>query len=98
MERIKKMMENMSEEERVKMMERCFEFMKGKETGKDREQDDKKREESARFPDMVKMAECCPEMMGTFFSKMMSCFEGKEKEEKKDTDEKTEDPGCCRRN
>jgi hypothetical protein len=94
---MKKMMENMSEEERVKMMERCFEFMKGKETGKDREQDDK-REESARFPDMGKIAECCPEMMGTFFSKMMSRFEGKGKEEKKDTDEKTEDPGCCQRN
>lgn len=95
MERMKKMMENMNEEEKMKMMERCFEFMKGKEIGKDKEQDEKKKEESARFPDMGKIAECCPEMMGTLFSKMMSCFEGKGKEEKKDTDEKTENPKCC---
>lgn len=95
MERMKKMMENMSEEERVKMMERCFELMMGKETGKDREQDDKKREESARFPDMGKMAECCPRMMETFFSKMKNCFEGKGEKEKEDTSEKTEKPGCC---
>ena len=46
MERLKKMMENMSEGERVKMMERCFEIMKGKETGKDKEQDERKREGS----------------------------------------------------
>jgi hypothetical protein len=88
MERMKKMMENMSEEERVRMMERCFEFMKGKETGKENEQDDKKREESGCFPNMGKMAECCPEMMGTCFTKMKSCFEGTGKEEKKDSDKK----------
>ncbi len=90
MERMKKMMENMSEEERVGMMERCFEWMKGKEIGKDKDQDEKKRDESACFPDMGKMAECCPGMMGTFFSKMMSCFEGEGEEEKKETGEKTE--------
>jgi hypothetical protein len=33
-------------------MERCFEFRKGKESGKDKERDEKKREESACFPDM----------------------------------------------
>jgi hypothetical protein len=88
MERMKKMMENMSEEERVRMMERCFEFMKGKETGQDKEQEEKKREESGCFPNMGKMAECCPEMMGTFFTKMKSCFEGNGEKEKKDTDKK----------
>jgi len=88
MERIKKMMENMSEEERVKMMVRCFAIMKGKETGKDREQDGTEREVSACFPDMGKISECCPEMMGTFFSKMKSHFESKGNEEKKDTCEK----------
>ena len=77
MERMKKMMENMSEEERVKMMERCFEFMKGEETGKNKEQDEKKREESDCFPDMGKIAECCPGMMGTFFTNMKGCFERK---------------------
>jgi hypothetical protein len=95
MERMKKMMENMSKEERVGMMERCFEFMKGKEIGKNKEQDEKKKEETAYFPDMRKMAECCPEMMETFFSKMLSCFEGKGKEERKDTGEKKDKSGCC---
>ena len=95
MERMKKMMENMSEEERVGMMELCFELMKGKEIGKDKEQEEKKREESACFPDMGKMAECCPGMMETFFIKMKSCFEGKGNEEKKDIGEKTEKSGCC---
>jgi hypothetical protein len=95
MERMKKMMENMSEEERVRMMERCFEFLKGKESGKDKEREEKEREESACLPDMGKMADCCPEMMETFFAKMKGCFEGKGKEEEKDTDEKTEKPGCC---
>jgi hypothetical protein len=94
MDRMKKMMENMSEEERVKMMERCFEYMKGKESGKDKDQDDKKREESARFPDMGKIAECCPGMMETLFSKRMSCFGEKGKEETKEND-KTENPKCC---
>jgi hypothetical protein len=98
MDRMKKMMENMSEEERVKMMERCFEFMKGKEPGKNEERDEKKREETACIPDMGKIADCCLEVMETFISKVMSRFEGKAKEEKKDTDEKTEDPGCCQRN
>ncbi len=88
MERMKKMMENMSEEEKVRMMERCFEFMKGKETGRDKEQDEQKREESGCLPNMGKMAECCPEMMGTFFTKMKNCFEGKGEKEKKDTDRK----------
>jgi hypothetical protein len=78
-----------------KMMERCFEFMKGKVTGKDKEQDERKREESACLPDMGKIAECCPGMMGTFFSNMMSGFEGKGKEEGKETGEKTKKPGCC---
>jgi hypothetical protein len=95
MEWMKKMMENMSEKERVRMMERCFEFMEGKEIGKDKEQDEKKKEESGCFPNMGKMAECCPEMMGTFFTKMRNCFEGKGKEEKKETDEKTENSRCC---
>lgn len=94
MKRMRKMMENMSEEERVRMMERCFAFMKGKETGKDKEQDEKKREESGCFPDMGKTAECCPEMMGTFFTKIMSDHEGKGKEENKDSGTK-EKPGCC---
>lgn len=93
MERMKKMMENMTQEERVGMMERCFELMKGKQIGKDKEQDEKKREESACFPNMGKMAECCPGMMETFFSKMMRCSEGKGNEEKKATGEKTEPPG-----
>ncbi len=90
MERMKKMIENMSEEERARMMERCFEFMKGKETGQDKEQDEKKREESGCLPNMGKMAECCPEMMGTFFAKMKSCIEGEGtgKEEKGDTAKK----------
>jgi hypothetical protein len=95
MERIKKMMENMSEEEKVRMMERCFEFLKEKERGKGKDREEKNREESACFPDMGKMAECCPEMMEKFFLKMKGCFDGKGKEEKKDTDEKTEKPGCC---
>jgi hypothetical protein len=95
MERMKKMMENMSEEEKVRMMERCFEFLKEKEGGKDKEREEKKREKSACFPDMGKMAECCPEMMETFFLKMKDCFGGTGKEEKKDTGEKTEKPGCC---
>jgi hypothetical protein len=94
MGRMKKMMGNMSGEERARMMERCFELMKGKEPGKDKERDEKKREESACFPYMGKIADCCPEVMETFFSKVMSCFEGQAKEEKKDTDEKTDDPGC----
>ena len=85
MERMKKMMENMSEEERVKMMECCFELMKAKETGRDKEQDEKKREESACFPNMGKMAECCPGMMETFFAKMKDRFEGTGEKEKKDT-------------
>jgi len=88
MERMKKMMENMREEERVKMMERCFEFMKGKETGQDKEQEGKKREESGCFPNMGKIAECCPEMMGTCFTKMKGCFEGNGEKENKDTDKK----------
>jgi hypothetical protein len=90
MERFKKMMENMSEEERGRMMERCFELMKEKEIVKDKDQDEKKKDESSCIPDMGKMAECCPGMMGTFFSKMKSCFEGKGNEEKKDIGEKTE--------
>ncbi len=92
MERLKKIMDNMSEEEKVRMMERCFELMKGKDPGKDKERDEKKREESARFPDMGKIADCCPEVMEPFFSKVMSCFEGKAKEEKKDTDGREENP------
>ena len=80
MERMKKMMEKMSEEERVRMMERCFEFMKGKESGKDKEREETEREESPCVPTMGKMAECCPEMMETFFLKMKVCFEGKDKE------------------
>ena len=88
MERMKIMIENMSEEERARMMERCFEFMKGKETGRDKEQDEGKRKESGCFPNMGKMAECCPEMMETFFSKMKSCFEEKGERERKDTDKK----------
>jgi len=95
MERMRKMMENMSEEERVKMMERCFEIMKGKETGKDKEQVEKKREGSACLPDMGEISECCPEMMGKFFSKMKSHFESKGDEEKKDSREKMGNPGCC---
>jgi len=95
MERLKKMMENMREEERVKMMECCFEIMKGKETGKDKEQDERKREGSACLPDMGEISECCPEMMGTFFSKMKSNFESKGDEEKKDIREKISKPGCC---
>ncbi|MGW8286035.1 MAG: hypothetical protein ACWGPR_09995 [Candidatus Deferrimicrobiaceae bacterium] len=89
------MMENMSEEERIKMMERCFEFMKGEETGQGKEQDEKKREESGSLPNMGKMAECCPEMMGTFFTKMKGCFEGKGEKEKKEGGERKEKPGCC---
>ena len=77
MDRIKKMIEKMSKEERVRMMERCFEFMKEKERGKDKERDEKKRDESACDPDMGRMAECCPQMMETFFLKMKDCFEGK---------------------
>ncbi len=90
MERMKKMMENMSGEERVGMMERCFELMKEKEIVKDKDQDEKKKDGSSCIPDMGKMAECCPGMMETFFSKMKSCFEGKGNEEKKDIGEKTE--------
>jgi hypothetical protein len=86
MERMKKMMENMSKEERARMMERCFEFMKGKETGRDKEQEGKKREESGCFPNMGKMAECCPGMMETFFTKMKDRFEGMGEKDKKDTD------------
>ncbi|MGA7105115.1 MAG: hypothetical protein WBX49_07200 [Candidatus Deferrimicrobiaceae bacterium] len=97
MEKMKKMMEKMSEEEMVRMMERCFEFMKEKEGGKDKERKERKREESACIPDMGKMAECRPEMMETFFLKMKGCFEGKGKGEKNNTDEKTEKPGCCKR-
>jgi len=70
------------------MMERCFDFMKGKETSQDKEQDEKKKEESGCFPNMGKMAECCPEMMETFFSKMKTCFEEKGERERKDTDKK----------
>ena len=88
MERMKKMMENMNEEERVRMMEQCFDFMKGKETSQDKERDEKKREESACFPDMSRMAECCPEMMGTFFERTKRCFEGKSEKEKRETDKK----------
>jgi hypothetical protein len=95
MERMKKMMENMSEEEKVRMMERCFEFMRGKETGQDKEQDDKKREDSGSFPNMGKMAESCPEMITTFFVKMKGCFEGNGEKEKKEGGEKKEKPGCC---
>jgi hypothetical protein len=95
---IKKMMENMSEEERVRMMERCFEFLKGKESGQEEEREEKERKESSCFPEMAKMAECCPEMMEAFFLKMKSCFEGMGKEDKKDPEEKTEKPGCCQRN
>ena len=95
MERMKKMMEKMSEDERVRMMERCFKFLKGKKIGKDKEQEEKKKEEPACFPDMGKIGECCPEMMERFFPKMMSCFEGKGRAEKNDTGEKTEKPGCC---
>jgi hypothetical protein len=95
MERAKKMMEIMSKEERAKMMEQCFEFMKGKEIGKVKEQDDKKKDASACFPDMGKIADFCPEMMEPFFSKMMSCSEGKGKEEKEDPGAKTEKSGCC---
>lgn len=98
MERMKKMMEKMSEEERVRMMERCFGFMKEKEGGKGKEREEKERGESACVPDMGKMAECCPEMMETFVLKMKGCFEGKGKKEKNDTEEKTEKPGCCQRN
>ena len=89
MERLKKMMENMSEEERVRMMERCFEFMKGKETGQDREQDEKKKEESGCLPNMGKMAECCPEMTGTFITKIKDCFEKMREKEKNGTDKKS---------
>jgi len=95
MERMKKMMENLSEEERVKMMERCFEIMKGKEIGKDREPKERKREESPCFPGMDRMADCCPEMMGSFFSKMMGGLERTRNEEKKDPIEKTEKSRCC---
>ena len=95
MKRMKIMMENMSEEERVKMMERCFEIMKGKDTGKDKEQDEKKKEGSACLPDMDEISECCPEMMGTFFSKMKNHFESKGDEEMKDSREKKGNPGCC---
>jgi len=78
------------------MMERCFEFMKGKKTGNEKEQDDTKREESVCFPNMGKMAECCPEMMGTFFTKMKSCFEERGEKEKNDTDKKEGiKTGCC---
>ncbi len=77
MERMRKMLEKMSKEERVRMMERCFEFMKEKESGKDKEREEKKRKESACGPDMGRMAECCPEMMETFFLKRENCFEGK---------------------
>ncbi|MGA6992545.1 MAG: hypothetical protein WBX50_01470, partial [Candidatus Deferrimicrobiaceae bacterium] len=58
---MKKMIMNMSEEERVRMMELCFEFMKEKEIGKDKERAEKEREESVCFPDMGKVAGCCPE-------------------------------------
>ena len=51
-------------------------------------QDEGKRKESGCFPNMGKMAECCPEMMGTFFTKMKDCFEGMGEKEKKDTDKK----------
>jgi len=95
MERMKNVMERMSEEERARMMERCFEFMTGKETGKDREQDEKKKEEPCCFPDMGRMAERCPGIMETFLSKAMNCFEGTGKEEKKDPGAKTEKSGCC---
>ena len=95
METMKKMMEKMSKEERVRMMERCFEFMKEKESGKDKEREEKEREESACVSDMGKVAERCPELMETFFLKMKGCFKGKGKEEKNDTGEKTEIPGCC---
>jgi len=95
MERLKKMMENMSEEERVKMMERRFEIMKGKEIGKGKEQDERKREGSACLPDMSEISECCHEMMATFFSKMKSHLESKGDEGKKDSREKSSKPGCC---
>lgn len=78
MDWMRKMMERTSKEERVRMMERCFEIMKEKERGKDKERDEKKREESACDPDMGRMAECCPQMRETFFLKMKDCFEGKE--------------------
>lgn len=95
MERMRKMMEKMSEEERAQMMERCFEFMKGKEPGKNKERDEKNREESACFADIGKLAECRPEMMEALFSNMMGCFGGKGKEETKETDEKTKNSKCC---
>lgn len=98
MEMMKKMMEKMkemSEEERVKMMERCFAFMKGKERGKDKEREEKKKGETACCPDMGKIAECCPEMMESFFLNMQNCFKEKGKEEKNGNGEKTEKQGCC---
>ena len=95
MERRKNMMEMMSEEERARMMERCFEFMKRNEIGKDREKEEKKREKPCCLPDMGRMAECCPGMMETFFPNRMSGFEGTGKEEKKDPGAKTETSGCC---
>jgi len=88
MERMKKMIENMSEEERARMMELCFNFMKGKETGQDEEQDEKQREESGCFKNMVKMAECCSEITGTVFPKMKGCFEENGEKEKRDTEKK----------
>ncbi|NNG46495.1 MAG: hypothetical protein HKM86_05185 [Deltaproteobacteria bacterium] len=95
---MRKMMEimgKMSEEERVRMMERCSGFMKEKESEKERERDGEKKGESSCFPDAGKISECCPEMMETIFLKMQKCFEEIGKEEKNGKNEKAEEPGCC---
>jgi DNA invertase Pin-like site-specific DNA recombinase len=101
MDMMRKMMEimgNMSEEERVQMMERCSGFMKGKESGKEKERDGEKKGESACFPDMGNISECCPELMETVLSKMKSCFEEIGKEEKNARNDRAEEPGCCQGN
>ena len=101
MDMMRKMMEvmgKMSEEERMRMMERCSGFMKGKESGKEKERDVREKGESACFPDMGKISECCPEMMETIFLKMQKCFEEIGKEEKNAKNKKAEKPGCCQGN
>ncbi len=94
MERMKNMMENMGRERKTGMMELCFEFMKGKEGGKDGVREEKKKEEPAGFPDPGEIAGCCPGMMERIFLTMPCCFAEKGKEKKDGKEETTEKRGC----
>ncbi len=99
MERMKKvfesMLDKMNEKEKEMFMEHCLLFMRGQASGKDRERDAGKTEETACPPGMSRLAGCCPEMMEQFFHAMRSCLAEKGKEAKKGTVERTEGDECC---